>query len=391
MRWLSLVVLGACSFTPGVLPGDGAGSDARGVDSSLQSDATETDGMPDGPPAATGPFVRLIDIVDAKVAGGPHVDFPLLVSITAPWLKSKANSGDVVRTDGFDVYFSADQLGATRLAFEVETYSPTAGTLIAWVKIPSLVAQTTLYLHYGDPAITTSQAMVTATWSGGYELVAHMATSSDATNNASAISATTGAAVTGQIGSALTFNGAGDRISYGSDSELDNVFGGGGAIEIGANPTSFGQSDLGRLLSKEDSNGWFLSVDDSNVNDSLGFQHGGASGSKGSWMGQNNNIPLNLWTHIALVYNKDSSSNNAAIYINGTSVTPQELDSPSGPLDSDASSTLVVGNRTSADRSFAGLLDEVRVSSVSRSGDWLGTQYRNQSDPSTFYTVGTPL
>jgi hypothetical protein len=37
---------------------------------------------------------------------------------------------------------------------------------------------------------------------------------------------------------------------------------------------------------------------------------------------------------------------------------------------------------------FAGTLDELRVSSSVRSADWISTEYKNQSSPSTFYTVG---
>jgi hypothetical protein len=34
------------------------------------------------------------------------------------------------------------------------------------------------------------------------------------------------------------------------------------------------------------------------------------------------------------------------------------------------------------------ILDEVRVSNIARSAGWISTEYRNQSAPGTFYTVG---
>jgi hypothetical protein len=386
MRWLPVVLLGACSFTPGALPG-GTGDDARGVDTAVTADADLTDGTPDGTTAPTS-LVRLIDIADAKVTGGPHVDFPLLVSLSGTWLKSAANGGDVKRDDGFDLYFSADQAGATRLAHEVELYAPVAGTLLAWVKIPSLAPETTLYVHYGDPAITTSQAMPTAVWNGGYALVAHMTTTSDATNQASAISAQTGTAMTGRIGSALPFNGTTDRIDYGSDTELDDVFAGGGMVEAWVRPASAGEGGFGRIVSKENMSGWILTVDNGNVTSSFSFQHSGAS--VGGWAAPNNTFAVNVWHHVVAVYNKDSAANDAALFVDGAAVTVTEIASPTTP-DSDAASSLVVGNRPANDRTFDGLLDEVRVSSASRSSDWIGTQYRNQSDPTTFYTVGNPL
>jgi len=36
-----------------------------------------------------------------------------------------------------------------------------------------------------------------------------------------------------------------------------------------------------------------------------------------------------------------------------------------------------------------GIIDEVRISNTPRSANWLLTEYRNQNDPSTFYTVGS--
>lgn len=389
MRWLPAVLLGACSFTPGALPG-GPGDDASVVDSAVTTDADLTDAPPDVPTQPDA-FVRLIDIEDAKVAGGPHVDFPLLVSIGATWLKSKANAGDVERDDGFDIYFSADQAGVTRLAHEVESYAPVPGTLLAWVKIPSLAATTTLYIHYGDSTITTSQAMPTAVWTGGYELVAHMTSPSDATNKASAISANTGTATAGRIGSALPFNGTTDSIDYGSDTAVDNVFAGGGMVEAWVRPATPGENNIGRIVSKENMSGWAFAVNVSTVSASFSFQHNANGGSFGGWVAPANVLAANVWHHVTALYNKDVSTNDVTLFLDGAAVTVTRFADPDPPMTSDANSTLMVGNRPANDRTFDGLLDEVRLSSISHSAEWIGTQYRNQSDPLTFYTVGDPL
>ena len=36
---------------------------------------------------------------------------------------------------------------------------------------------------------------------------------------------------------------------------------------------------------------------------------------------------------------------------------------------------------------FDGALDEVNISNIARSGDWINTQYNNQRSPSTFYAL----
>src|ERR1700674_4833386 len=43
------------------------------------------------------------------------------------------------------------------------------------------------------------------------------------------------------------------------------------------------------------------------------------------------------------------------------------------------------GNRAN----FSGALDEVRVSASARSADWIATEYNNQSNPATFYIIGS--
>jgi hypothetical protein len=37
---------------------------------------------------------------------------------------------------------------------------------------------------------------------------------------------------------------------------------------------------------------------------------------------------------------------------------------------------------------FAGSIDEVRVSSIVRSANWVTTEFKNQSNPSAFYSIG---
>ncbi len=39
-------------------------------------------------------------------------------------------------------------------------------------------------------------------------------------------------------------------------------------------------------------------------------------------------------------------------------------------------------------RYFRGYFDEARVSNTARSADWILTEYRNQSSPSTFLSAG---
>ena len=381
MRWLGPLVLGACQFAPGDLPSTG------GADAGVQADAMVVPG--DDAPATTA-RVRRIDLDDAKITGGPHTDFPLLVSLSEAWLRTRANGGEVERADGFDIYFSADLEGETRLAHEVELYAAETGTLVAWVKIPSLVPQTVLYLHHGDTAITTDPSSTAAVWSGGYELVMHLDAIADATGK-NVVAGVTSAAVAGRIGRARGFDGATSRVDAGSATAIDNVFAGGGTAEAWFRAESFGEGGYGRLFDKGNEDGWSLFVNDADVTRGLGFVHGSGTTGWGQWNTPASTVSTNTWHHVALVYNKGSSANDPTIYIDGAPVSVAELTAPSGGMVSDGTLTLIAGNRTTLDRTFDGLLDEMRLSSVSRSAGWIATQHRNHADPGTFFTVSAPL
>jgi len=335
-------------------------------------------------------MARRLDVVDAKVAAGPHADFRMPVSLTATWLASTGNGGDVARADGFDIHFTADQAGMTPLAFEVERYNAVTGTLDAWVKIPSLSAATGVFLHYGDPAITTSQAMPEAVWSNNYALVAHMNGGGDSTTtNTLAASVAT---ADGKIAGARSLDGTSNTsINAGTDPAIDDIFTGGGTVEVWFKADSFGGGNFGRVFDKTD---WSLFIDNSNpgVTNSFSFFHGCSGGNFNAFwhLAPVTNI-TGAWHHLALVYNKSSASNDPMAYIDGASVAVTNDDAAAGTMDTDATANLYIGQRAGGDRGFDGTLDEVRLSSAPRGGNWIATQFANQSDPATFYTVSAPL
>ena len=119
--------------------------------------------------------------------------------------------------------------------------------------------------------------------------------------------------------------------------------------------------------------------------------YGSASTGWGEWLGAPNAVTFGAWHHAAIVFNSDSSANDPVLYIDGVPTSVNEIVTPSGAMDSDTSFDLYVGNRMTNDRTFDGQLDELRLSTVARSSDWILTQYRNQSRPDLFITVGPRL
>ncbi|MDI6791804.1 MAG: DUF2341 domain-containing protein [bacterium] len=171
-------------------------------------------------------FRRLIDITDAQVSGGPHSNFPVLVSTTLVDLKTTANGGDVTDAEGDDIIFTAGN-GSTQLAHEVEKYTATTGELIAWVRVTSLVSTSTIYIYYGNSSVTTFQGNVTGVWDAGYKGVWHLKEDAAGTgttdwyqdstvNNNDGDDFISDTEKTGKIGNGQGFDGSNDYIDLGS-------------------------------------------------------------------------------------------------------------------------------------------------------------------------------
>jgi hypothetical protein len=122
-------------------------------------------------------YRKQITIDHTKVACTSDIsDFPMLVSIeNDPDLRYKDDGGNVQDPEGDDIIFKASD-GTTQLSHEVEKYDGTNGTLLAWVKIPSLKynEDTFIYMDYGDRTITESQEDAAGVWDDNYVGVWHL-------------------------------------------------------------------------------------------------------------------------------------------------------------------------------------------------------------------------
>ncbi len=144
---------------------------------------------------------KAITINHAKVSGSSTLtDFPLLISVTADTnLKT-------------DILFTASD-GVTKLNHELESYSPTAGSVAAWVRIPSLSAtiDTVVFVYYGNSAAADQQNK-TGVWDTNYKVVNHLKDGSgtviDSTQYGNNGTASGGAVLTasGMAGGAYSFD-----------------------------------------------------------------------------------------------------------------------------------------------------------------------------------------
>ncbi|HWZ99070.1 MAG TPA: LamG-like jellyroll fold domain-containing protein [Candidatus Dormibacteraeota bacterium] len=92
----------------------------------------------------------------------------------------------------------------------------------------------------------------------------------------------------------------------------------------------------------------------------------------------------NAWYYVVAVFD---SAVGMKFYVNGTLAASNTITT----LGTSNTDHFLVGvdYYTASLRNWPGVIDEVRVSNVARSADWIATEYHNQSNPSLFYTIGS--
>ena len=168
-------------------------------------------------------------------------NFPFLFNTTDTNLRTTP-AGHVSNANGYDIVFrgldsntcGSPSINTCTLNYEVESYSPTTGALVAWVMIPSVntnaaSSNTVIYIYFGNSGITSSLQNASGVWDSNYAAVWHMSDNStssktvnDSTsnNNDGTVAATNTNArtATGQIASALTFNSTNSDYIYTTNS-----------------------------------------------------------------------------------------------------------------------------------------------------------------------------
>ena len=366
-------------------------------------------------------FRKVVTVQAGQVATGPHADFPLLLSLTDPNLATTPNGGNVTSSAGHDIVFRGEDAttcggpATCRLEHEIERYDPTNGTLIAWVRVPSINDGTAISMYYGDPGITQPTEAPKAVWepdgpaTPGYVGVWHLEESGagtplefgDSTKNANHGQGGEGDAlflptrVAGKIGYAQDFApGAGTNPKAPPpDGKFD-------VIDLGHSARFDFPSDqitlqawvqhnivpafgdwYGFLAHKGASDGYRLHLQDNTLR--LRFSLPATS------LVTAGSIGTGAWHHVVATYDGATMR----VYIDGVqdattaARTGNILPAPGG----DAEVYIGHGDQPK-DRPWSyewvGQVDEVRISRVARSAGWVLTEYRNHNAPGSFYSVG---
>ena len=309
---------------------------------------------------------RSIDVVRAASDQAVN-DFPVLVRVPA----EMALPGDVRLVEDDHV---------TPLAFEVERLSPNTEALI-WVRVPSVGPQPARLWLYYDGAAETEALAETETWSNGFVAVWHFETSGADALDAHSGTVTGASAAVAIVGNGFGFDGDGDRVDAPGAADFDSLFASGGTLSALVRPDSGGELDRGRIVDRtadtQFAGGWALTAGDFVEPESFGFAYS-FTGGYGWWVTPPQSTPHGMWHHIAATFAEGDAA--PVLYIEGVEQTLTVDSGIVGTPSVTAGLDLSIGARPVADdRDYAGVIDELRASSVVRSATWLATEADNMA------------
>jgi hypothetical protein len=339
-------------------------------------------------------YRKRIRIDYGKVAGGANLaNYPLLINIAADpnlvWVGSAA-TGHIQSANGWDTYFTAAD-GVTPLDQQIESYAQATGAFITWVRVPVVYfsAYTYIYMYYGGSAAAPNPSVNTV-WDANYKAVFHLtggsladATATLPSNNGTNSGSTTNAATI--IGSGISFPAASTTKYAQMGLNGCNGGSGNGSVELWAYSTAFTASTY-----------YFGQTTLPAYADRIQIYIGATSGANGILylgMGSNHNLNTNVatinpnkWYHIVLTWATTGAGvGNYTIYVNGVSAATGVYAAFSaintyGDLGND-------GDPAQRTEQMTGSVDELRVSTTTRTAGWVTTCYNNENSPSTFYTI----
>ncbi len=326
-------------------------------------------------------YKKVITIDHTKVPSN-LAQFPVLIDLYDSDLRTD------VQPDGDDIVF---KIGDTILPHEIELFQQSYNTshahLVAWVGLPTLSSSldTEITMFYGDNNAESSENPQ-GVWSAGYAGIWHLSEdpSSSPPQVKDSTSPSSNGTTYGSMSSAelvadgaLAFDGLNDYVDFGNPAELQIT--GELTIEAWVRTGAIDQDDI--VISKSGSIGqysWTLDCYYLIGNPFIRFRYS----TDGTIFSATQIAPFeeDSLYHVCVVFNP---SNYVRLYLNGTQSATNSTATPASLFNAAAPIQL-----SSSTKVFNGIVDEVRISNTVRSADWILTEYRNQQDPTSFYTVG---
>jgi len=288
-------------------------------------------------------------------AGASETNFPLLVRLNAGnfnFTQAQAN--------GSDIRFAT--VPGVPLSYQIEQWDSTAKTAAVWVKIPSITGNSRqeIKMYWGKTGVASeSNGTNVFNAANGFVSVLHMnETATDVVGNTSPTDTGT-TLTTGMIGKGRNFT-AGNGILVGDN--LTN-------FPTGSNPHS-SEAWIRSNAAGTNVLGWGIEQNSGKVvmqfasppHMNMDCYFGGANVTGTS------TLPLSQWIHVAHTYQNGA----ARIYVNGV----LDGSSTGGSMAIPSPARMYIGGWYGYN--YVGDMDEVRISNVTRSADWIKLEYANQ-------------
>ena len=354
-------------------------------------------------------------VIQASGINSDLTDFPvLLTEDILPLEIFDADGNYTALSGGGDIRFSSNYDGGTQLACEVVTFitdnDPANGKAEIWVKVPSISSSVNTVIYIWYKKVDETQPVSNGTygsesvWDSHFKIVQHMNedpsgsapqmidSTSNSNDGTSGGAMTSGDLVITQIGDGLDFDGDNDFINCNFTTNYASVFTLEAWIKKDVNVPS---SEVYEIISKRS----YYATDTSDfpfalvVNENQKINFGLSKGNDYTFdlsLSSSSTIDNNSFYHVVAVY---KSANYGKLYING-------IEEASGTIDftiSTNSRSWFVGESSypygdgANKNQFTGKEDEVRISNIARSADWIKAEYNNQNNPSVFVIVKLPI
>jgi len=300
--------------------------------------------------------------IDTTASGanvpGLVTDFPLLLRFNSNNFNFAQAQGD-----GRDIRFTT--AAGAALPYQIEQWDAAGGKAAVWVKIPTIAGNSTqeIVMYWGKSGVSTlSSGSGVFNSTNGYASVHHMGdTLADVIGTTTPTNINT-TATNGLIGRARSFT-AGQGVQCGTS--ITGLPSGAGPFSTGVwiRTSTFGKVVLGWGAQAGQSKVVMNLASPPRINMDCFFGGANINGTAP--------IPPSEWSHVVHTF----QGNSTTLYVNGV----LDTSTGGGAMTIPTTSRFDIGGFVPTDGySFVGDMDEVRISNVVRSADWVKLEYENQ-------------
>lgn len=317
----------------------------------------------------------------------PITGIPLMFSTsTITDLRFTGSGGKVGKSDGTDILVTASD-GTTKIPHELEFYSSSTGETVLWFKSStstpiSTSTNTGYYLYYGNSGASDQQDAANV-WDSNFKGVWHLGNGTtlsalDSSTNDADGTITGSTAIAGKVDGGANFDGN-DKIET-AINKYDNMSNG-FTFEAWVKYPNFTNFQRTITITNSANTGFSAWLQASQTTGKI--QLGSVSN---NYKTANTSLSADTWYHVVGYTNYTQAGTK--IYINGVDDGGVFTNTPTYTADL---GVLQIGalKNSGSDLYGTGVYDEIRVSDISRSADWIKTEYNNQSSPNTFWSVGS--